>query len=238
MEAVMLTALNGLRDLNLLTVVLRIILACFCGALVGIERSYSNRAAGFRTHMLVCVAASIAALTGIYLYIYMGIPTDPTRLPAQIISGLGFIGGGTIFVTSKKTVVGLTTAAGLWASGIVGLCIGAGFYEGGILAAFMIILAETRFFGLVSDVNHLSDFTIAVNYVYTEALDRTMRFLKDHRMRIRNLQIEGEGDGESYVYTAILTIRPYEKMEQDDLKDSIEKLDGIISIAFISADRA
>ena len=227
----MLAVFDGLRELTIATVVLRVVLATMCGALVGIERSYNNRAAGFRTHMLVCIAASIAAMTGIYLYIYEGIPTDPTRLPAQIISGLGFIGGGTIFVTSKKNVVGLTTAAGLWASGIVGLCIGGGFYEGGILAAFMIICAETRFFGLIPKVSHLADFTIAVNYTHTEALDRTMRFLKDHRMRIRNLQIEGEGDGEAYVYTAVLTIRPYEKMDEEVMKDSIEKLDGIISIS-------
>ena len=227
----MLAVFDGLRELTIATVVLRVVLATMCGALVGIERSYNNRAAGFRTHMLVCIAASIAAMTGIYLYIYEGIPTDPTRLPAQIISGLGFIGGGTIFVTSKKNVVGLTTAAGLWASGIVGLCIGGGFYEGGILAAFMIICAETRFFGLIPKVSHLADFTIAVNYTHTEALDRTMRFLKDHRMRIRNLQIEGEGDGEAYVYTAVLTIRPYEKMDEEVMKDSIEKLDGIISVS-------
>lgn len=227
----MLPVFDGLRELTIATVILRVILATMCGALVGIERSYNNRAAGFRTHMLVCIAASIAAMTGIYLYIYEGIPTDPTRLPAQIISGLGFIGGGTIFVTSKKNVVGLTTAAGLWASGIVGLCIGGGFYEGGILAAFMIICAETRFFGLIPKVSHLADFTIAVNYTHTEALDRTMRFLKDHRMRIRNLQIEGEGDGEAYVYTAVLTIRPYEKMDEEVMKDSIEKLDGIISVS-------
>ena len=227
----MLPVFDGLRELTIATVILRVILATMCGALVGIERSYNNRAAGFRTHMLVCIAASIAAMTGIYLYIYEGVPTDPTRLPAQIISGLGFIGGGTIFVTSKKNVVGLTTAAGLWASGIVGLCIGGGFYEGGILAAFMIICAETRFFGLIPKVSHLADFTIAVNYTQTEALDRTMRFLKDHRMRIRNLQIEGEGDGEAYVYTAVLTIRPYEKMDEEVMKDSIEKLDGIISIS-------
>lgn len=227
----MLPVFDGLRELTIATVILRVVLATMCGALVGIERSYNNRAAGFRTHMLVCIAASIAAMTGIYLYIYEGVPTDPTRLPAQIISGLGFIGGGTIFVTSKKNVVGLTTAAGLWASGIVGLCIGGGFYEGGILAAFMIICAETRFFGLIPKVSHLADFTIAVNYTHTEALDRTMRFLKDHRMRIRNLQIEGEGDGEAYVYTAVLTIRPYEKMDEEVMKDSIEKLDGIISIS-------
>lgn len=226
----MLSVFNGFRDLTVFNVIFRVILACLCGALVGIERSYNNRAAGFRTHMLVCIAASIAAMTGIYLYIYEGIPTDPSRLPAQIISGLGFIGGGTIFVTSRKNVVGLTTAAGLWASGIVGLCIGGGFYEGGILAAFMIICAETRFFGLIPKVRHLADFTIAVNYVHTEALDRTMRFLKDHRMRIRNLQIEGEGDGEDYVYTAVLTIRPYEKMDEEVMKGSIEKLDGIISM--------
>lgn len=227
----MLPVFDPLRNMTMINVVFRVILATLCGALVGIERSYSNRAAGFRTHMLVCIAGSIAAMTGIYLYINEGVPTDPTRLPAQIISGLGFIGGGTIFVTGKKTVVGLTTAAGLWASGIAGLCIGSGFYEGGLLAAFMIICAETRFFGLIGRVVHLPDFTLAVNYVHTEALDRTMRFLKDHRMRIRNLQIEGEGDGEDYVYTAVLTVRPYEKMDEEVLKNSIEKLDGIISAA-------
>ena len=132
----MLHIFDALRDLSLHSIILRLFLASVMGMVLGIERSYSNRAAGFRTHMLVCIAGCVTAMTAIDLYIYQHIATDPTRLPAQIITGLGFLGAGTIFVTKKSTIQGLTTAAGMWTAGIVGIAIGAGFFEGGILAGF------------------------------------------------------------------------------------------------------
>ena len=138
----MLPIFNNLRDINSFTILFRMVLAVLCGAVIGIERSIKNRPAGFRTHILIIVGATTASLTGHYVYLVMSLPTDMSRLGAQVITGLGFIGAGTIIVTGAKTVKGLTTAAGLWATGVMGRAIGAGFYEGAILGVIAILFAE------------------------------------------------------------------------------------------------
>ena len=135
----MLSIFNGLRDINTATILFRMVLAMILGGLIGIERSMKNRPAGFRTHILIIIGATTASLTGHYIYLIMNLPTDMSRLGAQVITGLGFIGAGTIIVTGSKTVKGLTTAAGLWATGIVGLSIGAGFYEGALSGTISIL---------------------------------------------------------------------------------------------------
>ena len=105
---------------------IKLLLALFCGGLLGIEREQKKRPAGFRTYMLVCVGATLVMITNEFLGTrYAGI--DPTRMGAQVISGIGFLGVGTIIVTGDNRVKGLTTAAGLWATACVGLlnCIAA-----------------------------------------------------------------------------------------------------------------
>ena len=125
----MLPIFDGLRDVTMASITLRMVLATICGGIIGVEREYKRRPAGFRTHILICLGAAMTTLTSQYLcmaHYY----TDAARLGAQVIAGVGFIGAGTIIVTRRQRVKGLTTAAGLWASAIVGLSIGAGFYEG------------------------------------------------------------------------------------------------------------
>ena len=97
----MLTFLDGLRGIDLLSVFIRMVLSCLCGATVGLERSAKNRPAGFRTHILVCLGAMVASLTGLYLYLEALMPSDISRISGQVISGLGFIGAGTIIVTKS-----------------------------------------------------------------------------------------------------------------------------------------
>ena len=98
----MLPIFNNLRDINSFTILFRMVLAVLCGAVIGIERSIKNRPAGFRTHILIIVGATTASLTGHYVYLVMSLPTDMSRLGAQVITGLGFIGAGTIIVTGAK----------------------------------------------------------------------------------------------------------------------------------------
>mgnify|MGYP001108824559 CR=1 FL=1 len=126
----MLKMLDPLREINFYSVAFRMILACICGGIIGIEREYKHRPAGFRTHILICLGASMTTMTSQYLSLVMNYTTDISRLGAQVISGIGFIGAGTIIVTKRQRVKGLTTASGLWTVAIVGLAIGAGFYEG------------------------------------------------------------------------------------------------------------
>ena len=117
-------------------------LAVLCGGIIGIERETRRRPAGYRTHTLVCLGATITMLTSQYL-MTAGWTTDPARLGAQVVAGIGFIGAGTIIVTRRRQVKGLTTAAGLWVSAIIGLAIGVGYYEAAILTTVFVIIAET-----------------------------------------------------------------------------------------------
>ena len=108
----MLSVFDGLRDVTTLSVFVRLACALICGGIIGIERSYKRRPAGFRTHILICIGAAITTLTSQYLYLNMHYFTDMARLGAQVVAGIGFIGAGTIIVTKRQRVKGLTTAAG------------------------------------------------------------------------------------------------------------------------------
>ena len=130
----MLSCFDFIRDMDFLAVMCRLLLAMLCGGVIGIEREYKRRPAGFRTHILICLGASMTTLTSQYLFLTMHMFTDVGRLGAQVIAGIGFIGAGTIIVTKRKRVKGLTTAAGLWTSAIIGLVCGAGYVECAIFA--------------------------------------------------------------------------------------------------------
>lgn len=134
-----------LADVTILSVIVRIILSIVLGGIIGIERGSRNRPAGFRTHVLVCVGACLAMLTNQYIFENISELADPSRLGAQVITGVGFLGVGTILVTSRHRIKGLTTAAGLWASACMGLAVGIGFYAGAIIAGICIFLALTLF---------------------------------------------------------------------------------------------
>ncbi|WP_432665485.1 MgtC/SapB family protein [Wukongibacter baidiensis] len=135
-------------------VLIRIILSCILGGLIGIERESVNRPAGFRTHILVCMGATLVMLTGIFMFnTYSDVSDiDPTRLGAQVISGIGFLGAGTI-MREGLTVKGLTTAASLWAVACIGLATGSGFYLGSVVATvfvFIILFFFSKFENYVS----------------------------------------------------------------------------------------
>lgn len=131
-----------MRDFNFVTVFVRIFFACLAGFILGVERGKHGRVAGMRTHILVCVGSALTILIGLFVVGELGIGQDATRIAAQTISGIGFLGVGTIMVRGKSQVVGLTTAAGLWAAAAIGLSFGAGFYEGGILGTVIAILVN------------------------------------------------------------------------------------------------
>lgn len=129
--------LDLLHEVNILSAGARVLLALLLGGLVGLERGRHGRAAGLRTHILVCVGASVAALVGLYSCDVLSLGGDAMRIGAQVISGIGFLGVGTILVRNRDKVTGLTTAAGLWATACIGLAVGVGFYS----VAFFAFLA-------------------------------------------------------------------------------------------------
>ncbi len=128
---------RGLLALSEWTILLRLLLAVICGGVLGLERTRKRRPAGLRTYMLVCIGAAVSMMTAQFMSQTFG--GDPGRLPAQVISGIGFLGAGTIMVTRYYKVKGLTTAAGLWVSACMGLAIGIGFYFGAVVTCLVLI---------------------------------------------------------------------------------------------------
>ena len=139
-----------MQELNSVTIPLRLLLSLLLGGVIGLERERKHRPAGFRTYMLVCLGAALTMMISQFL-IQKGFSSDASRIGAQVVSGVGFLGVGTIIVTKRQQVKGLTTAAGLWASACMGLAIGAGFYEAAFYACLFIILA----FSILNKLNSL-----------------------------------------------------------------------------------
>ncbi len=133
------TFITFMRDFNIYTVLIRLFLAFLIGGFIGAERGKQGRAAGMRTHILVCIGSALTSMIGIYGWKVLGFNSDPMRIAAQVVSGIGFIGVGTIMIKGGTQITGLTTAAGLWAVGAVGLALGVGFYEGAIIASLLFV---------------------------------------------------------------------------------------------------
>jgi Uncharacterized membrane protein len=119
------------RELNLYSLIIRIVLSLCIGGILGFDRGRKNRPAGFRTYMLVCLGSTLVMITNQYVFQVFK-SGDPVRLGAQVVSGVGFLGAGTIILTGRNQVKGITTAAGIWTAACCGLTIGIGYYEGAI----------------------------------------------------------------------------------------------------------
>lgn len=139
----MLAFLDPFRGITFAAVILKLVVTTVCAGSIGLERGQRGRAAGFRTHIIVALGAALVMITNQYMVTYINPNSDPARLGAQVINGIGFLGAGTIMVTSKSKVQGLTTAAGLWASACMGLAAGIGFYEVAVIASLFILFTMT-----------------------------------------------------------------------------------------------
>ena len=124
---------ESINELSIVSMALRILMSMVCSGVIGLERGKANQPAGMRTYMLVSLGACIVMITGDYVFYKYG-TGDPARLGAQVVSGIGFLGAGSIMVSGKLRIRGLTTAAGLWTSACIGLVMGIGFFECGVIA--------------------------------------------------------------------------------------------------------
>lgn len=227
----MLTLFDGLRDVTIASVALRMILAVLCGGVIGIEREYKRRPAGFRTHILICLGAAMTTLTSQYLYLVLGQYTDMARLGAQVVAGIGFIGAGTIIVTRRQRVKGLTTAAGLWAAAIIGLALGGGFYEGGLFATVLIMVAEL-FFSRVEYrmLKNAPEVNLYVEYGDNKTMDVLLQEFREHGLKILNMGIIHSKSNEEHNACAIFTLRLHKGLDVDQLQQGIRTTTGVISV--------
>jgi len=137
------TIIQTLAGFNLCSITLRILLATLMGGCIGSDRGRHGRAAGLRTHILVCVGSTMTVLLGLYSVQVLGVGGDPLRVSAQVVSGIGFLGAGTILTRNHTHVTGLTTAAGLWATACLGLAVGAGLYSAAVVGWLVIMVTIT-----------------------------------------------------------------------------------------------
>ncbi len=145
--------LEFLRDFNIATIAIRLVLAMILGGVIGIERGKQGRAAGMRTHILVCLGSALVTMIGIFTTEVLGYLNDPLRIAAQVVSGIGFLGVGTILLKGRFQITGLTTAAGLWCAAAMGLALGMGFYEGALIVFLCAMLTITIVSRLESTIN-------------------------------------------------------------------------------------
>lgn len=135
--------LDYLRDFNIISITLRLILAMIFGGTIGLERGKQGRAAGMRTHIFVCLGATLATMIGFFAVETLHSTGDPLRVASQVISGIGFLGVGTILIKGRFQITGLTTAAGLWCAAAIGIALGSGFYEGAVITFICSVLTVT-----------------------------------------------------------------------------------------------
>ncbi len=222
--------LNSLKEVNTLSIMIRLTLATLCGGLIGYDRGRKKRPAGFRTHILVCVGSALAMLTNQYIIDIMGYNADPTRLGAQVISGIGFLGAGTILITGKHQVKGLTTAAGLWASACMGLAIGIGFYEGALAGCMFIWGSMTllhRFDSYFMSKTKLME--LYVELVSLKSIGAVFDLIRNSNLEIVNVEIiktATAGD----VVTLSITIKQRERQEHEKIITLIGALEDVVMV--------
>lgn len=215
-----------LREVTYLAVVLRVMAAIAVGGVIGLERGMKNRPAGLRTYMVVCLGACLVMLTNQYIYQVFG-AGDPVRMGAQVVSGIGFLGAGTIVVTRRSQIKGLTTAAGLWAAAGVGLALGVGFYEAAITAAVGVFFVMTLLQRLDSRL-HRKTRTVEV-YVELEEempLGDFLRRLRGMDLDVRDVQRES-GTAESGSRAYIATLKSIRRRSHIEVADEVRSLPGV-----------
>ena len=227
----MLSIFDSLRDVNMVSVTVRMVLAVLCGGIIGIEREYKRRPAGFRTHILICLGAAMTTLTSQFLYLQLHYYTDMARLGAQVVAGVGFIGAGTIIVTQRQRVKGLTTAAGLWASAIIGLAIGGGFYEGALFATFLIILAELLFSKLeYRMLENAPEINLYMEYTDRSCLEQVLKLYREKNVKVLNMEITRATGSEHHNACAIFSLRLNKKCKVELLLDAIHRVEGVAAV--------
>ena len=217
-----------LREVTYLAVALRIVVAAILGGVIGLEREIKNRAAGLRTYMLVCVGACLVMLTNQYIVQVFG-TGDPVRMGAQVVSGIGFLGAGTIIVTRRSQIKGLTTAAGLWSAAGVGLAIGIGFYEAAIAGSLVIFVVMTLFQRLDAGMRKRSSRVSAYFELDKElSLGDFLRQTDELSVNVGNIQREGMQDSGTRAYIA--TFKATDRRNHAIMLEDLRTMAGVLYI--------
>lgn len=217
----------ALREVTLLAVFLRLLAAFVFGGVIGLERGMKNRPAGLRTYMLVCVGSCLIMLTNQYIY-QVSQAGDPMRLGAQVVSGIGFLGAGTIIVTKHSQIKGLTTAAGLWACAGVGLALGIGFYEAAILAGGLIYVILTIMQFWDNRMRKKTKFLeLYLEISKTMNIGTLLHTFKELNISVESLQFEPDGGLSKDTRSLIIALKAGSRFDHNDTMALLQDIEGI-----------
>ncbi len=222
---------NYITDFNPVSVILRVFLAALAGALVGLEREFRHRAAGLRTHIMVALGAALTSMIGLYAVTALGMSSDPLRVGAQVISGVGFLGAGTILLRGGGSrITGLTTAAGLWTAAAIGLAVGMGFYLGAFLTVFAVMLTFT----LVSRVEVLMNrkrerMAIYMELTSVEAVKPMLETLRG-AYGLMEVQVTPPRSGTAPHVGMEILVRVPNRMS---LEENLKRFEGLENVVFV-----
>ncbi len=217
--------------LNEWIILFRLVLSAILSGIVGFEREFHGRAAGFRTHILLCVGSTLIMLTSIHIFdVYSSrVPIDPARLAAGVVTGIGFMGAGTI-MRYKASVRGLTTATSLWVVAGIGLAVGSGLYFGAIVTTFIAVIALMFF-------SRLEHVMIRKNWYKTiiietkdslEQLKKIRETLSEYGSAINDLEADRSKDGTHMVLKFGLKLTT--NLHNTQLIEDIARLEGVKSV--------
>jgi putative Mg2+ transporter-C (MgtC) family protein len=217
-----------LEEFNMVSVTVRLLLAVILGGMIGMERATRRSAAGLRTFALVCLGSCLAMITNQYLLVTSGITGDPSRMAAQVISGIGFLGVGTIIVTGRNHIKGLTTAASLWTTATMGIAIGAGFIYGGIIS-FILIMISIRVLQCIS--KRLEDYNKRI-CMYVEidkehGFDGIMNYIDKNDYVLHTLEKKKQKALLDKDFVIITEFDLNKKMNHQDILEEVRHIEGV-----------
>ncbi|OWA33063.1 magnesium transporter MgtC [Saccharibacillus sp. O16] len=224
-------------------ILLRLVCAVLLGGLIGWERERSSHAAGLRTHILVSVGSTLIMLLSMYGFVAFvdqpSVRVDPARLATAVISGIGFLGAGTILFTGKS-ITGLTTAASLWVVAAIGLAVGAGFYFAAILTTLFVFLTllvlnvvEQRYIR-----GHHTHIVTVRGRTGSGLMENVSTFMKEREVRIRKMEVHMGGDSPatdpgstSSVAEVVMHLTSEKRMDPAEMTHQLLRMDGVYSVA-------
>ncbi len=214
-----------LQSINFVSILVRLLLALLCGGVLGMDREKNRRPAGFRTYTLVCIGSAIVMMTSQYVQQTMG-TGDLLRMGAQVISGIGFLGAGTIIVTGQRQVRGLTTAAGLWVAACIGLAVGIGFYVGAILGTLLMLLVLSWFHYLEDKISlHSRVLNLFVEMEGLNTLGTLLRTAKENHLSVSDVEVSKGQSGQDTV--VLMRVTFHGEQNQDGVLHILRTVPGI-----------
>ena len=208
---------------------LRLLLAFVSGGIIGYERSYKRVDAGIRTHSIVCMASCAIMITNIHMYTVYG-TGDPVRMPAQVISGVGFLGAGCILVTGDRRIRGMTTAAGIWGAACLGLCIGAGDYIVALVVLTLVILTMTIFQAVDARIVKKTKYIrLYMEFESVTEVKSFVKYVRENGIRIIEMELMNQK-----VLDNIGVVTTLKLKERDSAEHVISEFEKVVEAVFIA----